>query len=1008
MANSPDNSSLPDVPSGADFSRVDSGYMPPEQVRAPPEKWDRIQALFAEMIESGDPEEIARIEPDREVAEAAVRLWRNHQEAEQSGFLNDPVTLVRDLSSPTRECFSPGRTLAGRFAIERLLGAGGMGEVYLARDLRLDERVALKTIRFELSAEPAVRRRFLSEVQNARRVTHPNVCRIFDLFEEGGVPFFSMEYLQGVRLSDKLREGIGTPEAARSIALELAEGLAAAHRSGIVHCDFKPANVILTGDPLHPRSVITDFGLARALFRESAPPTNKPMLPDSEAPPAAVPAGQGPAAPPSLIAGTQGYMAPELAEGVSPNIRSDIYAYGKVLSELLPGHRLAGQCQAQRPADRPASLERIIREFRGGSTRRWWLAGIVGAPVAALAAYKVINGSRPVLSGSHRVVVNGFRSTDAGRADALRGLLITALRESPVVTVVADDHVRALLRAQKVPGELPADRLPLLGAALRDHMALVLEGTLYLVGSGLRVLLQVFEPGVASPLVYFSEEIADMRRLVQLADRAAMRLRREFGESTMSMRSAHTPLDQVTSASPEAVDAYYRGVREYESAGAKNAEALFDQAIQIDPQFALAHLRKGMALAARSQTASAVGSYERALALRSRVTQREQLWIECRYYNIVGDHVNSLERSRRLLVNDPEEATYLRNAAFACVRIGRPLDALPFSAKAVELDPNDNNVSELIANHTDANLCDEALALYRQFRATHSTTLLDWGNGLAYMGKGDYDQARLAFERMAISPERERWSKLLRCGPLALQGRFAEAASALASDLAYDIATGEQNRRHTRRVWLGMLDWLMDAPGRAVAQAEELARLDESPVYLQVFREGGLLALLLGEQALALQFVERLRGIERRWTSTHSRGARAHLEGALLLTSEREKAGTLLTEGRGLWPDPLTLLSVAEWQAGQRDYTAALTTYDAVEQQRGRILRHYFPALVVIGWIGKARCLASMSHFSESRRLYQRVLNHWGEHAATYRLVTRIRGEYQRLPSKEATGDKNG
>jgi len=297
------------VPAGTPFARDDQSSMPFESSPAS-ELWLRIEVLFERLLESNDPEALLAGIGDPAVSNEVEHLYRAHLEATEAGFLDQPITLIAKLMAPERPRFQPGQALLDRFVIERLVGRGGMGEVYLAHDRRLNERVAIKTIRMELAGDPSVRNRFLREVQNSRRVTHPNVCRIFDLFEEGATPFFSMEYLDGVGLSEWLAQRRVPAASRRHLALFLAEGLHAAHRNGILHRDFKPSNIILIGDGLTPRPVITDFGLARAFSSTSVLNLH------------------------SLQAGTLDYMAPELKRGDPASVRTDTYAFGKVLAAL--------------------------------------------------------------------------------------------------------------------------------------------------------------------------------------------------------------------------------------------------------------------------------------------------------------------------------------------------------------------------------------------------------------------------------------------------------------------------------------------------------------------------------------------------------------------------------------------------------------------------------------------------------------------------------------------------
>ncbi len=203
-----------------------------------------------------------------------------------------------------------GRRVAGRYEIVGLLGAGGMGNVYRARDLELGEVVALKMLRPEIVANPAALDRFRLEVKLARRVTHPHVARMFDIGEDGGEKYLTMELIEGEPLSDLLRrEGRLSPPRAAAIAQGICDGLAAAHAAGVVHRDLKPDNVLLARDG---RTVVTDFGIAQAAGMEQARVT-------------------------SGIVGTPAYMAPEQVEGKPAGAVADLYALGVMLYEMVTG-----------------------------------------------------------------------------------------------------------------------------------------------------------------------------------------------------------------------------------------------------------------------------------------------------------------------------------------------------------------------------------------------------------------------------------------------------------------------------------------------------------------------------------------------------------------------------------------------------------------------------------------------------------------------------------------------
>jgi serine/threonine-protein kinase len=206
--------------------------------------------------------------------------------------------------------FLPGRLLAGRYRIIALLGRGGMGEVYRADDLTLGQPVALKFLPEEASKDETLLERFRNEVRLSRRVSHPNVCRVYDVGEVDGHTFFTMEYVDGEDLASLLRRiGRLPPDKALEIARQLCAGLAAAHAKGVLHRDLKPANIMLDG---RGQVVVTDFGLAGLVDQ----------IPGSD-----------------VRSGTPAYMAPEQLEGKEVSAKSDIYSLGLVLYEIFTGKR---------------------------------------------------------------------------------------------------------------------------------------------------------------------------------------------------------------------------------------------------------------------------------------------------------------------------------------------------------------------------------------------------------------------------------------------------------------------------------------------------------------------------------------------------------------------------------------------------------------------------------------------------------------------------------------------
>ena len=242
-------------------------------------------------------------------------------------------TAARPVPSPEDATvrFTPGTLVAGRYRIVSPLGKGGMGEVYRADDIRLGQPVALKFLPAALAADPSRLERLIDEVRIGRQISHPNVCRLYDIAETDGHHFMVMEYVDGEDLASLLRRIGRLPgDKALEIARGLCAGLAAAHDKGIIHRDLKPANVMVDGRG-HAR--IADFGLAALADGASA----------------------------ADMSGTPHYMAPEQLTGQGASLRSDVYAIGLVLREMLTGKRVfearsLGELRALHAESKPASL----------------------------------------------------------------------------------------------------------------------------------------------------------------------------------------------------------------------------------------------------------------------------------------------------------------------------------------------------------------------------------------------------------------------------------------------------------------------------------------------------------------------------------------------------------------------------------------------------------------------------------------------------------------------------
>jgi serine/threonine protein kinase len=289
-----------------------------------PERWGEIKRIFEEAADLPPQEQAEFVRGssggDSEIEAEALRLLCAI--ANTGRFMERPIADIHDFVEPHRDepFLSIGTVIAKRFNILRFLNRGGMGEVYEAWDAELNETVALKTIRPEIASDAEATERFKREVKQAREVSHPNICRVHELFCHDTEPgqrmwFLSMELLPGSTLLECIRtDGPVKPFFALSVTEQMVSGLNAAHLLGLVHRDFKSSNVILVpGAAGHMRAVITDFGLSLRMLR---------------------PAG-GLAEPGGM--GTPGYMAPEQEADGEVGPLADQYALGAVMCEMLTG-----------------------------------------------------------------------------------------------------------------------------------------------------------------------------------------------------------------------------------------------------------------------------------------------------------------------------------------------------------------------------------------------------------------------------------------------------------------------------------------------------------------------------------------------------------------------------------------------------------------------------------------------------------------------------------------------
>ena len=925
-------------------------------------QWERVGDLFDRMLEGGDPGSTLESEPDSGIREAARKLWHHHIRADQEKYLDAPIEF--DIAP----IFRPGQRLLNRFRIEKLLGSGGMGEVYLAFDERVEDRVALKTIARLLAPSPAIRKRFAAEVQSARRVTHPNVCRIHELFEDGETVFFSMEYVEGEALSEKL-EGPWPRKHARSFLLQMAQALHAAHQTGVVHGDFKPANVMVTPVAAGvPRAVIMDFGLARALDRA---PSSDPAL--------------------SVRAGTVDYMAPELHGGAAPTIRSDIFAFGKVAAQLLPNESIWKECTHPLPALRLDTLDRVIRKLAPATSRRYWLGGLAIAS-AGLAAEALrllgsseaegrmsvnLTGKTPTgLPEGSRILVNGFHATaiEASGVRLFRSVLLTGIQQSPRVRPIADQDFLPALRHLA-----PSANLPLTGKLLSDILtqfraAFWVDGDLRQSGGRYSADVRVLSTAGRDPLAYSS--FHDASSVIALAQSAAAWLRKSAGESTRSLEVYSADVAKYTSSVPEALQKYFDALEFYALGEMTSALPLLTDAIRLDPEFAQAHHMLGLVWNATRRYEEGTRSIETAFKLAAvrNLPEAERVPIETNYYRVTEDPRMD-EAARRAVRLQPDEPRVYIVLGQTLTLAGHAKEGAAELQKAARLAPTDwMPVLGLEDALVEAGQFSAALDEFQAAQARGVTHKWIYnGAGAAYLCLERYAEAAAAFANEPLDASNTADVQ----GPNIMQGKLDVAIAAMQEQQGRARNPIEAHQANQYLCGLYFATGRLDLARRHV---REMANLSAEPRMARRLSGTVSWARRLSDDETFDKARSTLKTIADRFPENtllavldrHADGLDAWRHNAL----DVAESGLLASLGKAfnIW----TLFDVAELLTRRGKWAPAEAHWKEFESRRGTVVvKVWCPVVIVLGWLYRAVAAQGANDRATAHRYASKVLDHW-------------------------------
>lgn len=612
------------------------------------------------------------------------------------------------------------RTLGHYRVIERI-GAGGMGEVYRARDEHLGRDVAIKVLPAHAFADESARKRFRKEAEALSKLNHPNIATVFDFDTEGSIDFLAMEFVSGSSLGDMLRAGRLPEKKVCLLGMQIAAALEEAHEHGIIHRDLKPQNIMVTSKG---QAKVLDFGLATLLEPK-------------------VPAGHGATLTETkTIGGTLPYMAPEQLRGEPVDARTDIWAAGAVLYEMATGERPFREDHATRLADDilhklPTSPVRInpdlspklediilkcldkdpdtryqsakelevdLRRLAVPSTtaieappllhkpRAWRraapAAGIALVLFAVLLTFYSLKAK--ALTERDTILLADITNTtgEAAFDGTLKQALGVQLGQSPFLNIFPEQQVRQTLRYM---GRSPDERLTgdvAQEICERQGIKALLTGSIASLGSHYVITLQALNSRTSDSLAREQVEASSREQVLAALDKAASRLRRKLGESLSSIQQFDVPLTQATTSSLEALKAYTLARGQHLRGDFAGSIPLFKRAIELDPNFAGAYLNLGVAYFNLDKQDQAAEYTKKAFELRDRVSEREKLFISSRYFDsVTGELDKSIETLEVLKRTYPRDYVPVNNLGYAYERMGELEKAAEEYRAAIALNP---------------------------------------------------------------------------------------------------------------------------------------------------------------------------------------------------------------------------------------------------------------------------------------------------------------------------------
>jgi len=908
------------------------------------------------------------------------------------------------------------------YRLDRLLGTGGMGSVYLARDLALDRDVAIKFISPEKAADATARHRLVREARAAAALDHPNICAVHEVIvEPDGRAAIVMQYIEGETLADTLRRGPLDVRLAISVATDVASALLAAHRRGIIHRDIKPQNIILTPEK---QAKLLDFGVAHQ-HEVAAQGTDTTTVLTT----------------PGIIIGTPAYMSPEQAQQLAIDGRSDLFSLGAVLFECLTGKRpftgrssidvlgavlhqqppdvstlrpeltpqhdeVVRRLLAKHPDDRFKAADELLGALRvlapdtgrltrldptvesessSGSVRgrpRNLVATFAVAILLAIAAAWIAWPADHPFQGS--ILVSNFEDNagDPVLAEAIREGLTVKLQQSRSLNVLSREQVvGALQRMERSAVTKNLDVNTALELCQREGIPLLLAGSVHKRGGAIWVTVTGIDPISRAGRFSVNSEFQNDSDVFRGLDVLARRVRRQLGESLIGIAQSNQPLDEVTTPSVEALKLYTRAREQHIRGDPDAALPLVAQALEIDPGFAMAHRLIARIYETRGNALKSREHLARAYQFRANLTQKERFHVEASYFKGAGEYekaVESLTAATNLFPAHGEARYELALAHRDAGDTRKAVEQLELTLSTAPLTTAAYGELVLLSARTGEN--DRGRATYDAARKRNvGGAKLNWAYAMVLLGEGRTADARQELQSVTkTSGVYAGTARLYLAIADILDGKLRSASAQLESDVLLDSKDANEVAEFIRRNLLARTLLLQERRDDASQQlGSMLTALNAQPVdsWWHERLVAGMLLVRLDDIARARTVLKQL---EQSRSSAFAQNCYFSLAGEIALAEGRDtEAIQAFSAAAAQYPRVITTEALARAFTKQRDWNRARAEWRQVIRAKGEGLREHFAAEWVLAHLELARASRAAGDIAAARDEYAAFLELW-------------------------------